>query len=130
MKPHYFNQDKADADDIKLGMAIAQGYVPKTCLLGGATVLLEVNRGQNPCWGCEAPREKCNGRPKQETGEREERMRDILSIIDPKKLEDVTQKELDALQLAIEAAMKYVGKLQGVHRSLTGQQYVPNVRLG
>ena len=64
MKIHYFSQDKADVDDIQLGMAKMQGYVPKTCLLGGVVVMAEVSGGRNPCWGCEGPREKCGGKPK------------------------------------------------------------------
>lgn len=65
MKPHYFTQDAADSDDFKLGMAKMQGYVPKTCLLNGETVMSEVALGRNPCWGCEGPREQCKGKPKQ-----------------------------------------------------------------
>ena len=67
MKPHYFDQDAADTDDLQLGMAKMQGYVPKTCLLGGAIVMGEVSAGNNPCWGCEGPREKCYGGPKRPT---------------------------------------------------------------
>lgn len=65
MKPHYFDQTEADADDMQLGMAKMQGYVPETCLLGGAIVMAEVTDGENPCWGCEGPRNKCKGKPKQ-----------------------------------------------------------------
>lgn len=65
MKLHYFNQDEADADDHQLGMAKMQGYVPKTCLFSGAIVMDEINGNRNPCWGCEGPREKCHGKPKQ-----------------------------------------------------------------
>lgn len=64
MKPHYFNQEKADDDDSLLGMAKWQSYVPDTCLLSGITVMDEVAKGKNPCWGCEGPREKCKGQPK------------------------------------------------------------------
>lgn len=66
MKPHYFRQQEADADDMQLGMAKMQGYVPKTCLLGGAVVMGEVNVGRNPCWGCEGPRERCGGKPRRD----------------------------------------------------------------
>ena len=66
MKPHYFEQDEADADDMQLGMAKMQGYVPQGCLLGGVVVMDEVNNGRNPCWGCEGPRDKCSGKPKQQ----------------------------------------------------------------
>jgi len=66
MKLHYFNQEKADESDMLLGMAKMQGYVPETCLLGGATVMHEVNQGRNPCWGCAGPREKCKGKAREE----------------------------------------------------------------
>lgn len=65
MKTHYFDQDEADADDHLLGMAKMQGYVPKSCLLGGPTVMAEVGNGSNPCAGCEGPREKCKGKAKR-----------------------------------------------------------------
>ena len=64
MKLHYFHQDEADTDDMQLGMAKMQGYVPRGCLLGGAVVMSEVNAGRAPCIGCEGPREKCGGKPK------------------------------------------------------------------
>ena len=64
MKPHYFNQEKPDGDDIMLGMAIMQGYVPKTCLLGGGIVMGLVAEGKSPCRGCEGPRDKCGGQSK------------------------------------------------------------------
>lgn len=65
MKPHYFNQAEPDPDDIQLAMAKGQGYVPKTCLLGGPVAMSEVLAGRNPCWGCEGPRDKCHGKPKR-----------------------------------------------------------------
>jgi hypothetical protein len=65
MKLHYFDHDKADNDDYFLQMAIAQGYVPNTCLLGGNVVFSEVNLGKDPCAGCNCPREKCHGRPRK-----------------------------------------------------------------
>lgn len=64
MKPHYFDQDRADEDDMYLGMVKMQGYVPQTCLLGGPIVMGEVNAGRDPCAGCEGPRYKCHGRPR------------------------------------------------------------------
>ena len=64
MKPHYFEQDIADADDIQLNMAKGQGYVPNTCLLGGAVVMGITIKGADPCAGCEGPRNRCHGRPK------------------------------------------------------------------
>lgn len=63
-QPHYFSQDAADDDDIYLKMSIRQGYVPRTCLLGGQIVLKEVREAKDPCAGCDGPREKCHGRPK------------------------------------------------------------------
>jgi len=63
MKPHYFHEDKVDDDDVCLQMAIGQGYVPKTCLLGGFVVMGLVNKGEDVCKGCNGPREKCHGRP-------------------------------------------------------------------
>jgi hypothetical protein len=65
MKLHYFNQKEPDQDDWQLGMAKMQGYVPTTCLLGGATVMSEIQKGNNPCWGCEGPREICKGKTKR-----------------------------------------------------------------
>lgn len=64
MKPHYFSQEKPDEDDIMLELAIGQGYVPKTCLLGGMIVMGVVREARDPCEGCASPRHKCNGRPK------------------------------------------------------------------
>ena len=65
MKIHYFYQEEADTDDSLLGMAKMQGYVPNTCLLGGAIVMDEVKQGNNPCHRCEGPRDKCGGREKR-----------------------------------------------------------------
>ena len=64
MKPHYFEQDSADQDDMLLGMAKMQGYVPKTCLLGGVVVMAEIQAGKSACAGCNGPRDKCKGKPK------------------------------------------------------------------
>ena len=64
MKPHYFDQEQPDTDDMQLGMAKMQGYVPQGCLLGGMVIMAEVNKGNSPCAGCEGPREKCGGKPK------------------------------------------------------------------
>ena len=63
MKLHYMEQDHADADDPMLKMAIRQGYVPQTCLLGGGTVMGETMQGRDPCAGCACDRQKCHGRP-------------------------------------------------------------------
>lgn len=62
MKPHYFEQSQADSDDMLLGMAKMQGYVPKDCLLGGVVVMSEVSAAKDPCMGCNGPRDKCKGR--------------------------------------------------------------------
>ena len=67
MTLHYFEGGKADDKDIQLKMAIAQGYVPVGCLLGGIVVMDEINKGRNPCWGCNGPRDKCLGMQKDET---------------------------------------------------------------
>lgn len=65
MKVSYFAQDAADSDDMLLGMAKMQGYVPQKCLLGGVIVMSEVNKGNSPCYGCNGPRGKCNGKPRK-----------------------------------------------------------------
>lgn len=62
IKPHYFDDDVAPQGDIHLQMAIHQGYVPATCLLGGFVVMAEVKEGRDPCDGCGGPRERCRGR--------------------------------------------------------------------
>ncbi len=63
MKPHYFDQAKADDDDMQLRMCINQGYVPPTCLLGGVIVWSLMIKGEDPCAGCNCDRAKCYGRP-------------------------------------------------------------------
>lgn len=65
MKPHYFEQDEADKDDLQLMMAKHQGYVPQTCLLCGIVVMDEIKHAHDPCRGCHGPREKCKGRLKE-----------------------------------------------------------------
>lgn len=62
---HYFNDEVADPADFQLGMAKMQGYVPEGCLLSGAVVMSEVNAGNSPCWGCNGPRDRCQGQPKR-----------------------------------------------------------------
>ena len=57
-------------------------------------------------------------------------MTDIVSLIKSKNPEDVTDKELDAFQSAIEEAQNYLYKLQEIHRSLTGKNYTLPIRLG
>ena len=61
MKLHYFDQEEADPDDFLLEMCKTQGYVPPTCLLGGATAWDEVQKGRSPCDGCHRDRTKCLG---------------------------------------------------------------------
>ena len=65
MKPHYFNQDVPDSDDMMLEMSKRQGYVPQGCLLGGPVVFAVAGEGKDPCKGCEGPRDKCKGRMKK-----------------------------------------------------------------
>ena len=62
-------------------------------------------------------------------GESEMRMANIVSVIKRKNPEDVTRKELSALELVIEETIQAVNNLQSLHRSLTGKEYVPPIRL-
>jgi len=57
-------------------------------------------------------------------------MENILSILNSKNPEDVTDKELDAFRLKIEEAIHRVYKLQSKYREFTGKNYVPPIRLG
>ena len=66
-KMHYFDQPEADANDMQLGMAKLQGYVPGGCLLGGMIVMAEVSAGRKPCWGCAGPRDRCQGAQQRDT---------------------------------------------------------------
>jgi len=59
---HYFDEEKADPNDIFLNMSIEQGYVPKGCLLVGQMVFGLVKDGIDPCKGCRCDRDKCGGR--------------------------------------------------------------------
>ena len=65
MKLHYFDQESAPDSDTLLNMCKGQGYVPETCLLGGATAWSEVQAGRDPCAGCNCTRSKCKGRPRE-----------------------------------------------------------------
>lgn len=65
-KPHYFDNASEAQHDMLLGMAKRQGYVPKGCLLGGNVVMGLVTRGDDPCVGCQGPRDVCKGRVTQE----------------------------------------------------------------
>jgi len=62
---HYFDKPDVAKLDIKLQMAIHQGYVPSKCLLSGIVVMDEINRGNDPCGGCECDRNICGGRKKR-----------------------------------------------------------------
>ncbi len=48
---------------------IKQGYVPATCTLpieiAGPLIWDYINKGESPCWGCNADRYFCKGKPKQ-----------------------------------------------------------------
>ena len=57
-----------------------------------------------------------------------EPLMDILSIIKLKNPEDITPRELDTFRLVIEEAEKHLNKLQDIHRSLTGRNYIPPIR--
>jgi len=56
-------------------------------------------------------------------------MGDILSIIESKNPDEVTQGDLDLLQVLIEESINKVNKLQRIHRELTGREYFPPLRL-
>lgn len=51
--------------DIFKQMCIQQGYVPKDCTMDGQLAWLLVNKGESPCWGCNADRTACNGQSKR-----------------------------------------------------------------
>lgn len=44
-------------------MMIHQGYVPKKCQLNGKIIWGLINRSEDPCAGCNVPRNECGGRP-------------------------------------------------------------------
>ena len=46
-------------------LCIQQGYVPAKCELPGMIVFGLINKGENPCDGCNADRKECEGRPKK-----------------------------------------------------------------
>ena len=50
--------------DSLLQLCIAQGYVPKDCYLPGVIAFVLVNKGEDPCRGCNLERKVCGGRPK------------------------------------------------------------------
>ncbi|OPY57150.1 MAG: hypothetical protein A4E55_01832 [Pelotomaculum sp. PtaU1.Bin035] len=49
--------------DMFRDMCIHQGYVPATCTLPGLIAWGLVNKGEDPCAGCNGDRSVCNGRP-------------------------------------------------------------------
>lgn len=59
-----FNPAKP-AMDIMRSLCIEQGYVPAGCTLRGEIVFMLVNRGEDPCAGCNEDRAKCGGRPRR-----------------------------------------------------------------
>lgn len=83
MKRIYFGQPSADDDDAALGVAKIMGYVPTTCLLGGAHVWEALDAGRDPCSGCLGPREKCLGREMmvEETPTLDQEPFDLLSYL-------------------------------------------------
>lgn len=42
-------------------LCIQQGYVPKSCKLDGMLVMGLIQKGENPCWGCNHDRSDCGG---------------------------------------------------------------------
>ena len=52
-------------DRILKDMAIKQGYVPATCSLPGPVVMGLMNKGEDPCSGCNDDRGVCKGRRKK-----------------------------------------------------------------
>ena len=50
--------------DVQLRIAKAQGYVVEGCYLPGFVVMLLIQKGENPCAGCNNDRSVCGGKPK------------------------------------------------------------------
>ncbi|APH21072.1 TPA: hypothetical protein ACXDAY_002224 [Clostridium botulinum] len=46
-------------------LCIKQGYVPSKCKLTGVLIMGLIQRGENPCWGCNHNRNECGGCPKK-----------------------------------------------------------------
>ena len=42
-------------------MMVAQGYVPKECLLEGGLIWVLIKEGKDPCEGCNYDRRICKG---------------------------------------------------------------------
>lgn len=54
--------------DISREMCIKQGYVPPKCTLPGLLAMFLVQKGEDPCAGCNMDRGTCEGRPKKGVG--------------------------------------------------------------
>lgn len=52
--------------DLMREMCVAQGYVPAKCQLPGMIALALVNKGEDPCAGCNLDRGVCGGRPRKD----------------------------------------------------------------
>ena len=65
MKASYLTHEEAKTD-VWLEMAKGQGYVPPKCLLGGQIVMMLINKGDDPCSGCNIDRSACGGRPRND----------------------------------------------------------------
>jgi hypothetical protein len=52
--------------DHALEMCKMQGYIPHKCYLPGPVVWGLVNKGKDPCAGCNLDRSICKGRPKSQ----------------------------------------------------------------
>lgn len=48
--------------DVWKPIVIEQGYVPEGCTLNGAVVWALINKGEDPCSGCNEERGICKGR--------------------------------------------------------------------
>lgn len=58
--------DPSPENDLMLKMCVGQGYVPATCYLPGPIVWGLMQRGEDPCAGCNLDRGRCHGRPHRE----------------------------------------------------------------
>lgn len=66
MKASYREVNEAERlAGIALEICIHQGYVPLNCLLNGGVVFALINKGEDPCAGCNLNRNICGGRPKK-----------------------------------------------------------------
>ncbi|MBY6842891.1 hypothetical protein [Clostridium botulinum] len=52
-------------NDVLREMCINQGYVPSKCKLTGVLIMGLIQKGKNPCWGCNHDRNECGGCPKK-----------------------------------------------------------------